>query len=248
LLSIIIAFLFLSCLAGCVMLIYFSKRPLKQEKIEEQGFIPESAIRHIDEVIDYDDIKDGIIYRNGRCFGLAQVEGINFSVMSPEEQNSRETSIVEIFNSMDYSIEFITTTTVPDMSNAAQSIAAFAGQMKDCPLKMYITCYAGILEQMKRERKVLAQQTYMVISSDSADSDSHPAKVIKERMRILESSFRERVGIFITPLETTEDILNAIQHIVLPDQIINASERIATGACAPVHFNVEEGANYVQAI
>lgn len=234
----VIAFLLLSALAGVAMLVVSVKKPFKREESGSESsevFVSSSLVRHVDEVIDYDDVKDGIIYRRGRCYGLARVEGVNFSVMSQEEQNAREAAVIEIFNGIDYPFQFITTTTVADTTSAAQEIAAMASMLKESPLKRYMTCYAGALLQMKQERRVLSQQTYMVISSDG--SDGPPEKVIRERMRILQSGFMERVGIYLTPLLKTEEVLNAIQQIVLPDQLVTVQERVAKGVCAPIHFS-----------
>lgn len=231
----VIVFLFVAALGGVATLLILNKRPLKVERDVNEGFRPLSEVRHVDEVIDYDDVKDGIIYRKGRCYGLARVEGVNFSVMSQEEQNAREAAVIEIFNGIDYPFQFITTTVVADTTSAAQEIAAMASMLKECSLKRYMTCYAGVLQQMKQERRVLSQQTYMVISSDGGDGP--PKKVIRERMRILQSALMERVGIYLTPLLTTEEVLSAIQQVVLPDQLVTVQERIAGGVCAPIHFS-----------
>lgn len=238
--GIVVILLLLSALAGVAVLVYYSKRPYKYEveDDEKSNFVPPSALRHIDQIVDYEDIKGGIIYRKGRCYGLARLEGLNFSVMSQDEQNSREIALTEIFNSIDYPVQFITTTTVADTSSAAQEVAVLASMLRESPLKNYMVHYAGALQQMKQERRVISQQVYMVISSDGGDGP--PEQVIRERMEILTSSFLHRVNLCLTPLLSTEDVLNVLQQIMLPNQLISVRERTNEGVCAPLHYSVRD--------
>ncbi|MCR4443259.1 MAG: hypothetical protein NUV48_14085 [Peptococcaceae bacterium] len=208
----------------------------KRNTSPEPGSFKKAALnRHVDEVIEVDDVKDGLIYRRGRVYALARVEGANFSVMSPGEQDARERALVEIFSRLDYPVQFITNTVVADTVSPAQRIAEAAREMPEGNLRNYAFLYASFLEQMRVERLAMAQQSYLVVCSDG--HDGNPEKTVIERVMLLESALRERAGIVLTPITTGDGAIDAIQNIVQPEKIVKPSKLAHDGIPEPVHFS-----------
>lgn len=219
-------------------MLYAKNTKPKSKKTKETGFAVQTHEHHVDEVIDIETIEEGLIHHKGRVMAIARIEGTNFSVMSPGEQNSRESALIEIFSGLDYPIQFVTNTVVADTTNATNKILNDSKKVPEGNLKQYMMLYANALEQMRVNRLVLTQQSYLVISSDGYAED--PEKTVIERMRILESSLRERTGIVLSPITTSEDVYDAIQQIVLPEKIHKPSEIAKAGVSEPIHHNVKE--------
>lgn len=238
----VIAFLVLVLAAGGAF-IFLASKPRKK-KSKEQEIKANFQSHHVDNVINIEKIEDGLIYRNDKVMAMSRIEGTNFSVMSPGEQDARESALIEIFSRLDYPVQFITNTIVADTLGAAKRIVDESIQIPDGNLKHYMLLYANALEQMRVERLVLTQQSYLVVSSDGHDGD--PEKTVIDRVRILESSLRERTGIVLTPLTITEDIYDVLQHIILPEKITKPSDVSKDGVTEPIHFSTRELLDIVQ--
>lgn len=225
---------------GVGLLVYGNKHPIKNNESEySNSFNKQEKVTHLKDVYEIDNIYDGIIYKHNQCLVMATVEGINFTVLSEVEQNSRESAIIETLMRLEYPIRFITNTVVVDTSEQANHIAHLANETPDGDLQIYRTLYAGALEQMRIERSVLTQQTYIVIPGNTSEE-------VKTRLSLLTSAFAENASIIITPLQTSDDVYDAIQNIVMPEKIVKASEIVASGVLEPVHFHEKEVVNFVQ--
>lgn len=219
-----------SLLSGLVMLVY-SKKPKEQRTGE---YLNESVV-HIKELFPVDKIYDGLIYSGDQCFLLAKVEGVNFSVMSESEQNSREAGMIDIFARIDYPIKFITNTIVVDTTVEAGKIAEVASNSPESNLKTYRIMYAGALELMRTERSVLAQQSYLVIPG-ATDEEA------KGRLKIIASSL-SNTSVIITPIRSTDEVFNTIQDILLPEKITRPADVAQEGVTFGLHFNRREFSN-----
>lgn len=184
-------------------------------------------------------IHNGTIEHLGQYLLLARIEGMNFSVMSEIEQNARESALIDIFSRLDYPIRFITNTCIVDTSTEARKIAGMADSAENQNLQTYRILYAGALEQMRLERSVLTQQTFIIVPGETPEEAHH-------RFNILSSSLRERTSIIITLLSTTEDIYDALQDILTPEKIIKPSDVVQSGVLEPVHFSTKEVASFVE--
>lgn len=184
-------------------------------------------------------IYKGAIEYLGQHLLLARIEGMNFSVMSEIEQNARESALIDIFSRLDYPIRFITNTCVVDTSSEARKIAEMADMAENQNLRTYRILYSGALEQMRLERSVLTQQTFIIVPGENPEEAYH-------RFNILSSSLRERTSIIITLLETTEDIYDALQDILTPEKIVKPSDVVHSGILEPVHFSAKEVASFAE--
>jgi hypothetical protein len=190
--------------------------------------------RHVAELFGIDEIYGGIYRKGGRYFGLARLEGTNFSVVSEGEQNAREDVLIYIMSLIDYPIQFISGTVVADTTQQAEEIALRAEEEASEELKTYMFLYAGALQQMKTERRVLSEQSWLVVTDNGEEGD--PAKKIREKMYLLKENLRQRARIVLVPLETSEEVIDAIHQMVLPERIVKPSERVQAGVLEPVHL------------
>jgi len=230
--------LFGTCiLLGIVLILYSNKKTDAQNsKINN----PEKTV-NIKTVFQADKIYNGTIEYLGQYLLLARIEGMNFSIMSEIEQNARESALIEIFSRLDYPVRFITNTCIVDTSMEAGRIAEMTDNSTNENLKTYRIFYAGALEQMRQERSVLTQQTFIVIPGNNPEETHH-------RFNILCSSLRERTSIIVTLLTRTEDIYDALQDILTPDKIIKPSDVVQAGVLEPIHFHEKEVRDIVQKI
>ncbi|MDD2587187.1 MAG: hypothetical protein PHT79_10635 [Syntrophomonadaceae bacterium] len=159
--------------------------------------------------------------------------------MSDLEQNARESALIDVLTRLDYPVRFITNTIVADTSAEAQKIADVSAGTPEGNLKTYRTLYSGALQQMRLERSILTQETYLVIPG--ADEDE-----AQDRLNLLTSSLRERTSVVVTPLQTTDEVFDAIQNILLPEKIIKPSYVAMEGVTAPLHFSAKELDSFVQ--
>jgi len=235
----VFAFLIAVMVAAALMLLYMSRAQargpsLRQEEKKAQREEPFRE-RHVSELFGIEEIYGGIYRKGSRYFGLARLEGTNFSVVSEGEQNAREDILIYIMSLIDYPIQFISGTVVADTTQQAEEIAIRAEETASEDLKTYMFLYAGALQQMKTERRVLSEQSWLVVTDDGEGGD--PAKKIREKMYLLRENLRQRARIVLTPLETSEEVMDAIHQMVLPERIVKPSERVLAGVAEPVHLS-----------
>jgi hypothetical protein len=65
---------------------------------------------------------------------------------------------------------------------------------------------------------------------------------------LLSSSLREQTSVIITPIETSDDVYDAIQNVLMPEKIVKSSDIVAAGVLEPVHFSVKEVSDIVEKI
>lgn len=228
--------LFGTCILLGIILILYSNKKTQTSAINTT----ERAV-NIKNVFQTDRIYNGAIEHLGQYLLLARIEGMNFSIMSEIEQNARESALIEIFSRLDYPVRFITNTCIVDTSTEAGRIAEMTDDSTNENLKTYRIFYAGALEQMRQERSVLTQQTFIIIPGNNPEEARH-------RFDILCSSLRERTSIIATLLTRTEDIYDALQDILTPDKIIKPSDIVQAGVLEPIHFHEKEVRDLVEKI
>lgn len=230
--------LFGTCFLIGILLILYSN---KVDKTQASTINGSEKVVNIKNLFQADKIHNGVIEHFGQHLLLARIEGMNFSVMSDAEQNAREAALVDIFSRIDYPIRFITNTCVVDTSVEAREIANMADTTENPNLQTYRILYAGALEQMRVERSVLTQQTFIIIPGKTFDEARH-------RFNILASSLRERTSIIISLLETTEEVYDALQDILTPEKIVKPSDVVQDGVLEPIHFTAKEVEDIAQKI
>lgn len=239
----VIIFIVFIMAAALVMLMMLNRNPsIPGQKKETKQMIREKPVkptyRHISDLIKIEEADTGIIYAGGKYLGLARIEGTNFSVLSDGEQDVREEVLIGIQNQINYPVQYITSTVITDTESIAREVRANAANMEKPQLVSYNNLYAAELEEMKKRRQAMAQVSWLVISDDGEGGD--PVSQIREKMVLLQEAFRVRAGIILTPLVTTEEILDALQQIMLPEKLSRPSEITLLGGLSPIKLNIRE--------
>lgn len=215
----------------------------KEETVKfEQKEDIEGKVAHIEELSPVEFLADGIYFANGVYCALGKIEGTNFSVMSEHDQNTRESVFIDILTNIDYPIQFVTTSVVANTGRVAKEIAQKAVNMPEGNLKTYSALYANALDGMHKERRILSQCSWLVITDDGSDGD--PVYKLKEKMNILASAMQQRAGVVFTPLQTTEEAIDVFGQILNSDSLIRPSE--FTGGMQPIHLSEREVFEHAQ--
>lgn len=196
------------------------------------------------ELIPLQSIENGVYRAYNRCYMICRLEGTNFSVLSDAETNARESAVIDILNRIDYPVQFITTTTVADLSPLIEQNRQRAASLpENSRLRMYIELYNQQLENMKYNREILTQVSWMVMSCPDNPED---LRRMRERIDYLVMALRERAGIMLTPVTDFEQILDSIHEIILPEEIVRPSQMLVSGVTEPVHFSAGEINRYLE--
>lgn len=230
--------LFATVILGGLLLLFIEKKR-SQKKTTSTKF-NEYAI-DIEEFYQIDDIKEGIIYKDGQCYMMSRIGGLNFTVMSENEQNAREDALVGIFARLDYPIRFITNTVIADTSEEAGKIADLAVATPEGTLQKYRLQYAGELELMRASRAVTTQSTFLIIPGKDKTE-------LINRYQLLAASLRQQGNMIITPLTTTEEVVDTLKEILMPNTIYRPSERFTHGVGASVHLSKKEVERFVNQV
>lgn len=216
-------------------LLFYAQRSTTTKK--PKSFINEK-ISSLNQIYNIKDIHQGVISFKDEYLMLAKIEGVNFSVMSDLEQNTRETALIDIFTGLSHPVRFVSSVIVADTSNEALKVAQIAESTPEGNLKTYRTLYAGMLEMMRQERKILSQHVYVMVPGKTQEE-------VYERLLLLGTALRERASLVVTPITTTDEIYKILQDILTPDKIITPAEIAVTGVTSPIHFSIKEGEAFV---
>lgn len=230
--------LFSVVIIGGIALLYLEKMRSRKEKPTGTNHFKES-ISDINDLYQIDNIYDGVIYKDDQCYMLARVGGLNFTIMSNDEQNARESALVGIFARLDYPIRFVTNTVIADTSEEARRIADIATQTPDGTLLKYRLEYAGTLELMRTERMVTTQSTFIVIPGQDKEE-------LTNRFNIIAASLRQQGNVLVTQLQYTEEIYDTLQEILMPYKISRPSTIAMHGVGSSIYTTEKEVLAYVQ--
>ncbi|MEW6697311.1 MAG: hypothetical protein AB1341_08185 [Bacillota bacterium] len=254
LLLIVLGFIVLVMAASLAMIWYISKSNRNSRQIKRMSYDnettdeaselkskkPDKKYRHISELINVEIVEPGIYYVNGKYLGLARIEGTNFSILSDGERDAREEMLISIQSQIKYPVQYITSTIVTDTDKEVEKVRMYAEKTNNQLVANYCQLYISELENMKNERRAMAKVSWIVISGeDKEGAPGTPAQRIRERMAILQEAFRSRAGIIMTPLLTTEEVVDTLQQVMLPEKLTKPSE-VAKLCMHPIKFNIKE--------
>jgi hypothetical protein len=226
--------------AAAVMFVSLNRAPKRHRvtvhKTKKKNGATAPTYRHIGDLLDLEVVEPGVIYAGGKYLAYARVEGTNFSILSDGERDIREDVLIGLQNQIKHPQQFVTSTVVIDTERAAQEVKANAIKTDNEHLSDYSMAYAGELEEMKRRRLAMAQVTWLVIGDDGEEND--PGQSLRVKMSLMQELY-SRSGLRLTPLAYTEEIIDAMQQIMLPERLFLASETAAFGL-NPVKFNIKE--------
>ena len=236
--GVVILFVFV-LVAAAVMLMNLNREPQVRRRVVKKEIKQKASKpthRHIGDLIDMEVIEPGVVFAGGKYLAYARIGGTNFSILSDGEKDIREDILIGLQNQIKYPQQFVTSTVVINTEHAAGEVRDQAARTENANLADYSLAYAHELEEMKRQRQAMAQVTWLVIGDDGTDGD--PGQKLRDKMSLLRELF-SRSGLILSPLETTEEIINAMQQIMLPEHLTPASDTAAFGL-NPIKFNIKE--------
>lgn len=241
-------FFMLLLVAGGIMLAILSKPKKfnrvakKEDKAKTEVKEENGKIAHIEDLLPVEFIEDGIYSVNGLYCAMGKIEGTNFSVMSDHDQDIRESIFIDILNEIDFPVQFVTTSVVPNTGRAAREIAKEAQKMPEGNLQCYSVLYAAALDDMHKTRKITSQSSWLVLTDDG--SDGEPILRLKEKVNAICSALQLNAGIVFTPLQSTEEAMDVFGQILDNKNLIKPSKYLQ--GIQPIHLSEREVCEYVE--
>lgn len=111
-------------------------------------------------------IKDNIILKDTRYSSIIELGNIDYNMLSEDEQNEIESILIQTALSIDYPIQFFTTTENIDTSKIINSIRNNKTPKNE--IKEYQTLFCYYLQNLMENRNISIIKNYAIISYDGA--------------------------------------------------------------------------------
>lgn len=109
-------------------------------------------------------IKDNIIYKDNRFSNIIRLGNIDYNMLSEKEQNSVESVLMQTVLSIDYPIQFFTTTEFVDTSKVIEIIKQ--NKPNNTCIKEYQNHLINYLNNLMENRTITIVKNYAIISYD----------------------------------------------------------------------------------
>lgn len=109
-------------------------------------------------------IKDNIIYKDNRFSNIIRLGNIDYNMLSEKEQNSVESVLMQTVLSIDYPIQFFTTTEFVDTSKVIEIIKQ--NKQNNTCIKEYQNHLINYLNNLMENRTITIVKNYAIISYD----------------------------------------------------------------------------------
>lgn len=165
----ILMFLFLGLTVGFVIFtaIYLNKKKSdstfdKVSKDKQNNKINKRKTKkHLTDILNMK-IKDNVIYSNNRYSYVVQLGSIDYHILSNKEQETIENILIETVLSIDYPIQFFTTTEYIDTSKIIDTIKQ--NKPKNWHIKEYQENLINYLNFLMENRSISVIKNYAIIS------------------------------------------------------------------------------------
>lgn len=165
----ILMFLFLGLTVGFVIftVIYLNRKKTgatfdKSPKDKQNNKINKRKTKkHLSDIFNMK-IKDNIIYSNNRYSFVVQLGSIDYHILSNKEQEAIENILIETVLSIDYPIQFFTTTEYIDTSKIIDNIKH--NKPKNWHIREYQENLINYLNYLMENRSISVIKNYAIIS------------------------------------------------------------------------------------
>lgn len=168
---IMLIFLILSLVFILITIIYVDDKKKKLTKeanlVEKQESTEETKNqkKHFKDILNIK-IKNNIILKNTRYSSILELGNIDYNMLSEDEQNGIESVLIQTALSIDYPIQFFTTTENIDTSNIINNIKNNKTSNKE--IQEYQTLFCYYLQNLMENRNISVIKNYAIISYDGA--------------------------------------------------------------------------------
>lgn len=159
---IMIIFLILSALLIIFTSIYINKKKNKLNN-ENKKNIKNKTTKNLSDIFNIK-IKDSIICLDNRYSSVLRLGNIDYNMLSVQEQDTIENILIQTALSIDYPIQFFTTTEFIDTSKVINNIKQ--NIPKNIHIKEYQNQLIDYLQNLMENRKISVIKNYAIISYD----------------------------------------------------------------------------------
>ena len=168
---IMLIFLILSLVFILITIIYIDNKKKKLTKevniVEKQESTEETKNqkKQLKDILNIK-IKNNIILKDTRYSSILELGNIDYNMLSEDEQNGIESVLIQTALSIDYPIQFFTTTENIDTSNIINNIKNNKTSNKE--IQEYQTLFCYYLQNLMENRNISVIKNYAIISYDGA--------------------------------------------------------------------------------
>lgn len=165
--TIMIIFLILSIslIIGTAVYLNYKKsntnQQINQKNISEKG--KKKNKKQLADILKIE-VKDNIICLGNRYSMIIRLGNIDFNMLSNSEQDSIESILIQTALSIDYPVQFFSTTEYIDTSKVVALIKE--NKSKNLKIQEYKKYLIGYLEDLMENRKITVVKNYAIISYD----------------------------------------------------------------------------------
>lgn len=168
---IMLIFLILSLVFILITILYIDNKKKKLTKevnlVEKQESTEETKNqkKQLKDILNIK-IKNNIILKNTRYSSILELGNIDYNMLSEDEQNGIESVLIQTALSIDYPIQFFTTTKNIDTSNIINNIKNNKTSNKE--IQEYQTLFCYYLQNLMENRNISVIKNYAIISYDGS--------------------------------------------------------------------------------
>lgn len=206
---IMIIFLILSVILviGTAVYLNYKKknisRDTKQNPTEEKG--QKKTKKQLADLLQIE-IKDNIICLGNRYSMIIRLGNIDFNMLSNHEQDSIESILIQTALSIDYPVQFFSTTEFIDTSKVISLIKE--NKTKNIKIQEYKEYLIGYLEHLMENRTISVVKNYAIISYDGLYENA-PDELNRKAMSFKGNLLRAKI---ICEILTKDEIDNLIHR------------------------------------
>lgn len=120
--------------------------------------------------IEIDDIRDDVVLlRNGTACLVIEVQAVNFSLLSQEEQSAKVYAYASLLNSLSFPIEVLIRNKRVDISTYLKLLDQEISNAANERISTYITMYKGFVQELVKVNTVLDKKFYIIIPYSSLE-------------------------------------------------------------------------------
>ena len=161
-------FLILSVVLVAFTVIYLNKKKTPfnksiKEDSQNNKKIRKIRKRNLQDILNIE-IKDSIIHYGTRCSSIIKLGNIDYNMLSESEQEGVENVLIQTALSIDYPVQFFSTTEYIDTTKVTQNIRQNSSNNEK--IQKYQESFIHYLENLMENKNISVVKNYVVISYD----------------------------------------------------------------------------------
>jgi len=225
-------FMGLSVLVGVItwFVITSDKRKVRKKEIyNQQEEQPKGKkVKNIKNIWDIEDIRDGVIHlTDNKYAAVVKMGSIDVWLLSAQEQESVEDSLIQLALSLNFPVRFYSTTDYVDTTQTQLAIHE-ALNNNDFPPKMmtYAQNVLNSLEELRKSKSVYTRKDYAVVFYEG-EAEKAYSELDRRCMTIINALRRANVT---AERVNSDEILNMLHNSLNKRSVFKPSNAVQEGA------------------